>query len=177
MPESYNPIVRTFGQLRAGLLNSIEIDRHDIRPGTPLEALLPAPRRRQVWRHLQRQGLRLPGLERSERDSRRDALRLLRAVVSSTLYFPWWSAFLLAVPLALAVSWTSRRRAVYFPLGLRTVGELVIAATRFPEHKGSGYRWTRGEIELKVRLTLAESLGLPLDAIRPESTFAELGMA
>jgi hypothetical protein len=39
----------------------------------------------------------------------------------------------------------------------------------------SGYRWTRNEITFKVRLTLAEALNVPLDAVRPESTLAELG--
>jgi hypothetical protein len=55
------------------------------------------------------------------------------------------------------------------------VGELVIAMTCFREHKDSGYRWARNEIELKVRLILAESLGLDLDEVLPECTLRELG--
>ncbi len=62
MPEAYSPIVRTFCQLRAGLMSRIEIDRHEIRPETPLESLLPESRRREVWLHLQQRGLRLPAL-------------------------------------------------------------------------------------------------------------------
>src|SRR5262249_7512827 len=69
----------------------------------------------------------------------------------------------------------SRRRAVHLPLGLRTVGELVLYSTCFREHRGSGYRWTANEVATKVRLVLAESLGVPLDAVRPENTLAEMG--
>jgi hypothetical protein len=75
------------------------------------------------------------------------------------------------------VSWWSRRTAgppVQFPPCLRTVGELVLYSTCPAEHKESGYRWTRNEIALKVRLVIAESMGLPLEAVRPECTFAEL---
>jgi hypothetical protein len=85
-----------------------------------------------------------------------------------------WYALLLAIPLVLVVHWASRRRAVQFPLGLRSVGEMVIYATCFAEHKGSGYRWTRNEIALKVRMIVAESAGLPLEAIQPETKLAEL---
>jgi hypothetical protein len=63
---------------------------------------------------------------------------------------------------------------VQLPLGLTTVGELVLGMTCFAEHKASGYRWTRNEIELKVRLILADSLGLPLEDIRPECSLQEL---
>jgi hypothetical protein len=176
MPEAYNPIVRTFCQFRAGLLSCVDVSRHEVRPGTPLETLLPVTRRREVWRQLRRQGLRLPALELSERDRGRNLLRVLRAAVSTAFYLQRWYALLLAFPLALAVYWASRRRAVHFPLGLSTVGELVIYATCFAEHKGSGYRWTRNEIALKVRLIVAESVGLPLEAIQPERTLAELGV-
>ncbi len=100
---------------------------------------------------------------------------MLRPAVSLAVSLQRWSALLLIVPLAVVVSWASRRRAVHFPPYLRTVGELVIYSTRFADHKDSGYRWTRNEIALKVRLIVAESTGLPLEAIQPETTWAELG--
>ena len=77
--------------------------------------------------------------------------------------------------MAMAVYRANRRRAVGLPLGMQNVGELVIYMTRFSEHKESGYRWTRNEIELKVRLIIAECLGIDLDAVRPECTLVELG--
>jgi hypothetical protein len=52
---------------------------------------------------------------------------------------------------------------------------MVLYLTCFREHKASGYRWTRNEIATKVRLVIAESLGLDLEAVQPEQTLAELG--
>jgi len=56
---------------------------------------------------------------------------------------------------------------------VRTVGELVLYLTHFPDHRQSGYRWTKNEISLKVRLIIAMNLGLPLDEVRPETTFTD----
>ncbi len=44
--QTYNPIVRTFGQVRAALLSSCDVARRDIRPDTPLVYLLPEAERR-----------------------------------------------------------------------------------------------------------------------------------
>jgi hypothetical protein len=174
MPEGYNPIVRTFCRLRSGVLDCLAIDRHEVRPGTPLEDLLPVDQRRRVWEHLQRLGLRLPSLELSPRDHRRNLLQVIRGAVSSALYLQKWYTLLAFVPLALAVHWATRRRAVQFPSGIHTLGQLVIYSTCFAEHKESGYRWTRNEIELKVRMIIAEMAGLPLDAVQPETRLIDL---
>ena len=58
------------------------------------------------------------------------------------------------------------------PLGPRTVGELVIALTRFGDYPG--YRFTRAEISLKVRLIVAEWLGVPVSRVQEESKFIDL---
>jgi hypothetical protein len=174
MPVAYNPIVRTFCKLRAALLSNREIARIEIRPGTALETLMPMGARRLTWRRLQQHGLRMPVLELSERDRRRNCFHVLRGLVSSACYLQTWYALLLIFPLAAAVHWASRRRAVHFPLGLKTVGELVIYTTCFAEHKGSGYRWTKNEITMKVRMVVAESAGLPLEDVQPETRLMEL---
>jgi len=174
MAEAYNPIMRTFCQFRAGVLNCIDLDRHAIRPDTPLESILPEPSRRAIWKHLRRQGLRLPPLEFSERDKGRMAWRVLMWTVSAVVHLRSWLGFLVAVPLAIAVYRANRRRAVQLPLGVKNVGELVIYMTRFADHKDSGYRWTRNEIELKVRFIIAEIAGLDLEAVRPECSLKEL---
>jgi hypothetical protein len=174
MSEAYSPIVRTFCQIRAGLLSSVEVARREIRPDTPLEAILPRMERRKAWETLRARGLRLPALILSERDQRRNLLDLVRATVSTAVSVQSWSALLLVFPMCVVVHWASRHRAVHFPPYLRTVGDLVIYTTHFAEHKESGYRWTRNEIALKVRMIVAECAGLPLEAIRPETTWAEL---
>ncbi|WP_149114076.1 acyl carrier protein [Limnoglobus roseus] len=60
------------------------------------------------------------------------------------------------------------------PPFVRTVGELTMYGTRFREHVSSGYSWSHGDVTLKVRLIVAEALGLPLEQVRPETTFVEL---
>jgi hypothetical protein len=156
-------------------LSALDLDRHEVRPETPLETLIPRHRRREVWRQLRRQGVPVPGLELSDLERNLRALGVLKTAAAIALWLQEWSALLSALPLGLAEYGLSRRRAVHFPFGVRTVGELVLSMTDFTEHKSSGYRWTRNEITFKVRLTLAEALNVPLDAVRPDSTLAELG--
>src|SRR4051794_39186502 len=111
MPAAYSPIVRTFCQFRAGLVNSLGVARHEVRPGTPLDALLPIGARREVWEQLRRQGLRLPALEFSERDRRRNHWMVVGVTVKFALGLQRWYALLLALPLTLVVYWAGRRRA------------------------------------------------------------------
>jgi hypothetical protein len=141
---------------------------------TPLEEILPIETRREVWNDLRQQGLPLPALEFSGRDVRGNLWMVLAGTVSSALYLQRWSALILALPLMIVVYWINRGRAVHFPLGLTTVGEIVIYATDFREHKQSGYRWTHNEIALKVRMIVAESAGLPLEEVQPETRLLEL---
>jgi hypothetical protein len=174
MCEAYSPIVRTFCQFRAGLANTLGVPRHDVHPATSLDAILPIETRREAWEQLQRQGMLIPDLEFSERDRRRSLWIVLKAAGSSALHLQSWYALLLAVPLMFIVSRARRHRAVHFPIGLSTVGELVIYATRFSEHKHSGYRWTRNEISMKVRMIVAESTGKPLETIQSETQLLDL---
>lgn len=173
--SAYNPVVRTFGQFRAALMTSMSLPRHAVHPTTPLESLIPIEQRREVWRHLRQQGLRIPALQLPDTERRRTVLGVLRTTVSFALGFQKWPALLVAVPLGLIAYGLSRRRAVCFPPGLRTVGDMVLYLTCFHAHRSSGYRWTRNEIATKVRLVIAESLGLTLDDVRPEKTLTELG--
>ena len=174
MPATYNPVVRTFCRLRAALLKSAAVDRRDVRPDSPLDVILPASCRRQVWSELRQAGLDIPSLELTEREYRRGLFEVLRAAISTALNLRSWWALLSAIPLGFVAYRVSRRYAVQFPLGLRTFGELVIYATDFREGRRSGYRWSRGEIEMKVRLIIAEQLGLTLDKVRPETRLADL---
>jgi hypothetical protein len=175
MAESYNPIVRTFARFRAGLLRSLDVPRNAIRPWMDLETLIPIARRREVWRSLRREGLRVPALELAPLESKLHTALVLKSVVSFFLWMQHWSAWLLALPLGALEYWWSRPRAVHFPLGLKTVGDMVLYLTSFREHKKSGYRWTHNEIAFKVRLIVAEALAVPLDAVQPEKTLEELG--
>jgi hypothetical protein len=72
MPAAYNPITRAFYQFRAGLVTNLGVARHEVLSGTSVDALLPLSTRREVCTQLRQQGFRLPPLELSQRDRRRD---------------------------------------------------------------------------------------------------------
>ena len=170
----YNPIVRTFCQLRAALVEIANITREQVRPGTRLEDILPVECRTQVWRELQRKGLRLPDLELSRWDTRQRSLVTAQIAVSLLSGLQYLAAFFTAPP-SHAGLWLNSRRAVHFPHGFENVGELTLYLTRFIEHKASGYRWTHNEITFRVRVIVAEQLAHPFHDVRPESSWSDLG--
>ena len=175
MTVDYNPIARTFGQLRAVLVERLDLARHEVRPSTLLETIIPESERGEVWRELRRRGIGVPPLELSERERRLEGWFGLVVLIS--LVSAWWFSFSLVLTIITAVvlGGNSRRRTVEIPWGIRTVGELAVCATDFAAHKESGYRWTYNEIALKVRLTIADSQGLSLEDVRPECSLMKLG--
>jgi hypothetical protein len=175
MAPAYNPIVRTFCRFRAVLVGTLGIDRHLVHPRTPLDVLIPVARRREALERLSEAGLRAPALERRVQEYPLCGVVALAVslvgVVSLALQS--WLVFLAALPLlfglvVLAFRRT-RTRVIPVPLGPRTVGEMVIFLTRFGEHPG--YRFSRNEIALKVRLVVAGWLGVRVDQVREESSF------
>jgi hypothetical protein len=176
MAQGYNPIVRTFGQFRAALTRTTGIARQEVRPGTPLENLLPVRRRREIWRGLRRAGVRVPALELPPVAGAIIGWSVPIGAAALALWSGEWAALLSAFPFGLRAYWASRPWAVEFPLGMQTAGELAIYLTCFRDHRDSGYRWTHNEITTKVRMIMAECLNLRLDQVRPESSWVELGM-
>lgn len=174
--EPYNPIVRLFGQYRAALCAAEGLPRRSVTANAPLESLIPEARRRAVWASIRRAGLRTPALELSRSLRWSFALPTVAALmVLMNWTGDWWPALLALAPIWYAAYRVSRPWAVHFPSYVRTVGELAVYGTQFGDHATSGYRWSHGDIMLKVRMILAEQLGLPLEKVRPESSFAELG--
>jgi hypothetical protein len=173
MSHVYDPIIRNFCRVRATFTSSLGIERRAVRPRTLLDTLLPIDVRRLVWRQLKRH-LPVPGLELSDRERERSLWIVLIATLAFTLCLQNWFALIVAVPVSLFVHRASCPRAIHFPYGLRTVGELVICATQFGDHKESGYRWTRNEIALKVRITIADAVGVPVEELRPETKFLKV---
>jgi hypothetical protein len=165
----YNPIVRVFGQLRAALAEATGVPSRAIRPWTELEWVLPLNRRRELWRAMQRQGLRLPALELPHRAGWLGCLVLTIPKVASVFLLGWCLGSLAAVVAVALLVLLSRPWVREFPAGLRTVGDLTLYITDDAEHRASGYKWTRNEIAFKVRVVLAESLNIPLDQIDMKS--------
>jgi hypothetical protein len=182
MEQVYNPVVRTFNRLRAVLVNELALSRHQVHPNADLAALIPAPRRRQIWWQLRRQGLRVLPLTLVPRGGLLCFLATLTATAVFSVGLWCWAGLEVALGLALPAllafglltAGALRPWAVHFPLGMRTVGELVLSLTSVAEHKHSGYRWTKREIGFRVRMLMAYSFGLPLEKVRPEMRLDEV---
>lgn len=158
------------------LVNTLGVDRHQVRPATPLDALIPPERRGEVLARLRGATLPAPALERTIQDW---PLCWLTMGIPILLLVPCllgsWVALLITVPLAfklgLIAFMVRRTRLVRVPFLPRTVGELVIDLIRFGEYPG--YRFSRNEVSLKVRLILAGWLGVPLDQVTEKDTFLD----
>ncbi len=174
MEAKYNPIVRIFGRFRAALMSCSGIPRHEICPAARLDQLLPVDRRRDIWERLRGQGLLLPDLVTSPAVSWTSSLGVLGLAGTVALALHSWLGLLVFFPFGGIAYRATRPYAVHFPGGLTTVGELVVCLASFKDHKESGHRWTREEISLKVRVLIAKHLNVPLDKVRPETTWQEL---
>jgi hypothetical protein len=171
----YNPIVRTFCQLRSALTEVLELPRESIRPNMPLDVLLPVEHRRDAWEKLRREGIDLPGLELPHWLGETTGWTVSVTTVSLALLLKDWWALACGVELGMLGYKVTRPWATWIPLGLATVGELAMFLTSFRDHRDSGYCWTRNEISFKVRQIVAESLGRRLDEVHEKSTLADLG--
>jgi hypothetical protein len=172
--EFYNPFVRTFCRLRAGLMASLDIERRHVRPETPLELLIPRQHRRDVWRRLRDDGLDLPPLMLNPSEFGVAAITVLKTAASVALAVNGWAGLLSIIPLGVLANRVTRPLAVVLPPNVRTVGDLVLCLTSYRDHRDSGYRWSRGDIAWRVRFLVAQSCGLSLDEVREDSSFPVL---
>lgn len=176
MPEWYNPIVRSFGLYREALCVSEGLPRRRVTAAGRLDALVSPGRRQSVWATLRANGLRMPDLQLSLAARSFWLLQVVVTLCGLWLWAGrWWLPALALVPAWYVAFRASRPWAVHISPVVRTVGELTVYGTRFRDHADSGYRWSHGDVSLKVRLIVAESLGLPLEQVRPAASFAELG--
>jgi len=167
MSHYYNPIVRNFCTLRASLEECLPLSRREVHPRTLIQDIVPADKRREVWQRLRQRGLPVPALTRSGRVTALAIIGVLVLALPSALTLRNWFVLIILLQLALKAIWLARPWAVHIPFGIQTLGELALYATPFKEHKHSGYRWTRNEISFRVRLIVAEAMGLPLDHVQP----------
>jgi hypothetical protein len=168
----YNPIVRTFNQVRAAILAATDTPRCRIRPGATLTSIIPPERRQAVWDELRRRGLGGPGMDQAVV---RGCMLVCTVLFWLALLLGWgWFRALLIAPIPLLFAlYVVTAPDMTVPRYAPTVGDLTVFCTRFPDHKASGYRWSRGDIALKVRLIIAYHLGVPLERIQEETSFVE----
>jgi hypothetical protein len=174
MAGSFCSTSGTFCRLRSVLENTLGIAAHDVHPGMPLAELVPLDKRRVVWRELRREGLALPPLVLTARHRHAGLAHVLHAVASASAWFQSGWALLTVIPFGLLGWWFTRPLAIHVnPCGPATVRDAVLYLTSFKESRRAGYPWSDDEIATKVRLILAESLGVPLERVTPEARFIE----
>lgn len=170
---NYNPVVRTFGKVRAAIIRSTGVSRNLVRSDTPLESLLPESSRAEVWRRLRQSGLKPPELRLSKSLS---WFFLLAPIIASTvlaMLMADWFPFVCIVPLWILGFHYAQRLATCIPSSVETVGDLTLYLTRLPDHPASEYRWSQKEIERKVRMIVAETTGYRLSQVQPHHSFIE----
>lgn len=172
--KTYNPIVRTFNRLRAALTAATGVDRREVRPDTPLESLLPREYRRELWPFLRESGLPVGPLVPSGRACAAGCL-LPAIIAAGAVGSETWPGLLLVVPAWLAVLWVGRPVAVEFPFAARTVGQLVLELTDPIEMRVAGRKWAESEIELKVRMIVADWAGMKLEDVTRKTRWIDLG--
>jgi len=170
------PTGHTFYRLRRVLEQELHIDRKKIKPWSSLESLIPESERRRVWKALRREGLALPPLSLSSRLRRATFWHALHMLASLAGSLQNWALFLLTAPFGLFGWWlVTRPWSTHIESGPITIRDAVIYLTPFREGVRQGYRWSHREISTKVRLLVSVNLGIPLNEVRPEMTFKELG--
>jgi acyl carrier protein len=158
----------TFYLLRSALVDLVNVPRYDVRPAAALAALVPVDRRRRVWQEFAKVGLALPNLQRPKRLVVLLWLLVLVMTVAATVFggfslgvknallFPiFFGALAAYLACRLSAPW-----AICIPATCAKVGDAVLSAIRAPSAQLS-----RGEISYKVRVIVAEQLGLPFDSV------------
>jgi hypothetical protein len=141
----------------------------------PLHELIPLERRRDVWHQLRQDGFAMPGLKLTSWERTVGTFTVLKTAASIAWATHPLAGLLSTFPLSALAYGVSRPRAVHVPLGIHTVGELVMYLTSCRDHRHSGYRWSRGDIAWRVRFLVAEAFGLGLHEVQEHHSFLELG--
>ena len=136
---------------------------------------------------MRREGLGLPALTVSRRLWWTSVAHVFHVALEIAAWCQNVLGFLVMVPLGLIVFLATRRRAVYVNRrGPRTVREAVYYLTSFrgdfreryesirlQREANAEHLPSRKEIEIRVRLIIAEHLGVPLERITPETRFID----
>lgn len=176
MAEFYNPIVRTFNRVRAALMEEFGVPRECVRPDTLIETLVPPEDYPRLLGRLIEVELRPPSAGQLQFVDHPLCpwaflpplllLGLSIALKSVLLAVFALVAKVLAFWLACKVTTTRTR---YYPPVPRTIGEMVIGLICFADHKG--YRFSRSEISLKVRMIVADYSGVSLEHVTEKTNF------
>src|SRR5262249_55048679 len=134
-----------------------------------LEELIPANRRRMVWKQLRHRGLALPPLRLPKGVS---GLAVASVVLCAAVLFVAMKV-MLALPAILRLGFETwlviRPFAVHIRSGPVTVRDAVLYLAPFNENRD--YPWSGEEIATKVRLIISVGLGVSVTEVKPETRF------
>ena len=166
-----------FYRLRRELLRTAPLQRQDIRPRRRWESLIPAFRRRRIWRRLRTAGLQLPALRVSSRVLATAAALCLVATGVLVWKLHTWLALVTVIPTAF-VAWLLTRALAIHPYPYESIRSSVLYLTSFKPATDSGAppvpeAYSPKEIADKVRLIIMHNLGATYDEVHDEARFVE----
>ena len=85
-----------------------------------------------------------------------------------------WFAMLSIVELSFLAYKLTRPLAIHPPLSCRTVGQAALCLRKIRTPDGRVVGWTREEIAERVRMLIADSLGLPIQELSENARFIDL---
>jgi acyl carrier protein len=168
LPRQRCASAHTFYRLRQALMNLAGAPRSVIRPDTALASILPIEIRRDAWRGLGNAGLKLPDLQRPQQlVTQLSALIVVMtgaATVATAMLLGLHNAALFAILFGAVATYVAKKLsapyATQIPTLCATVKGAVYVALRAPSAQLS-----RAEIATRVRVIIAEQMGLQLDAV------------
>lgn len=183
LPKEPCPTAKGFYEFRRLLVEQIGIDRRSIRPGTTLDEIIPAKRRR-VWNALRSKDTRLPRLVvKPGVDKLAIGLAVVVMILAVWVSIAIWDRFdtfvavaligLLIIGTSIAIGSFNRFFGSEFPEAIVTVSDVVRNIVLLNAgREGSGERLIAQQKVLEtVRRLTAEVSGEPLEKVRPESEF------
>jgi hypothetical protein len=172
---AYYPPSRTYYRIRSVLVEELGLARRDVHPSMSLAELVPEDKRQAVWRRLKQEGLVLPPLCVPRPVFWHGFAHVVHAVFGAAAWLQNLWSLLIVLPLALLAWLVTRPWAVQIRYGPLTVRDAVLYLTPYSDGLRAGYQWSHDEVAIKVRLIIAESLGLSLNEVTPEARLADLG--
>ena len=173
MPQRRCASAHSFYRLRSALMNLTGVARRDVRPASELAVLIPVETRSRAWQQLGDLGLRLPALQRPEALVGVAVLVVLVTFVvtiAAAISLGAPTAALLAILCCAVATFSAHRLTNPWATSIPHSCARVADAVHYTLDVAAAHL-SRGEISYKVRLLIAEQLGLPLDTVTEDKHF------
>ncbi len=173
-PKTHCATSRGFYRTRRALIQSVGLNRDQIRLDSKLEELIPTEQRRNAWGFLRQAGLALPVLRLSSVQivAILSAMAMVAAIsialTHAVLPIVFGSLFLTGYAFLFASSFART-----IPNSCNTVRNLVIQLPPCPLDPPLNKGLSREEVAQKVRLIISNGLGVPIEKVSNEARFVK----